>query len=560
VALRSRSFRADRIAWVVFVVLIVGASVATRAWLHRRVRDVGTAPVPLTLDYRLAVLAYERVDGGAQSLPPERLAEHFEALRAAGFHPVSLAQVRDAYRGGAPLPERPILITFDGGHLSTYEAADPLLRRLKWPAVMFLDPRLQEERHATYVYWDRLQRMVDSGLWDVGTVGRWRDAAGVVERHLASYRVLAIARRAGVDEGAGGDGAPAVGFENGWFGVNGPDADPLRLLRIRVPVGWSGDELVHRLRASLAAPALGAASGDAPPVGAAHWACSIGRLESDGDAVTLTGAPRAEAWLAGTEWARDFVLEAEVRVERGPFWVVQQAVASRDAWRWGGTERKLYLQRVRPGTRIDVLARKDVEGGAPWHELRVVKRGDGVWVEWDGLPVGDLPRAVAARWSGYVGFSTGSPKDPGRLLVRRVRFAAIPYQVRAVSASPSDREIRSLLADAPRLAGISPPGFVLARSSIARQPADLQLLTMLAARGAWDLVPTVELTGEADTARAAELADVAARQGWAGVRVIVRGLGPAGRAAWGDAAPAWRRLFDRRGLRLVLEPPAGSAR
>jgi hypothetical protein len=70
----------------------------------------------------------------------------------------------------------------------------------------------------------------------------------------------------------------------------------------------------------------------------------------------------------------------------------------------------------------------------------------------------------------------------------------------------------------------------------------------------------VELTGEADSARAAELADVAERQGWAGVRVIVRELGPAGRAAWRDAAPAWRRLFERRGLRLVLEPPTGSAR
>jgi hypothetical protein len=91
-----------------------------------------------------------------------------------------------------------------------------------------------------------------------------------------------------------------------------------------------------------------------------------------------------------------------------------------------------------------------------------------------------------------------------------------------------------------------------------------QLLTMLAARGAWDLVPTVELKDEAaaaDTARAAEIADAAVREGWAGVRVVVRDLlSPGARAEWEVAAPAWRRLFDRRGLRLVLELPGETAR
>jgi hypothetical protein len=186
-----------------------------------------------------------------------------------------------------------------------------------------------------------------------------------------------------------------------------------------------------------------------------------------------------------------------------------------------------------------------------------------VWVEWDGAPVRGLPRAVAARWRGYVGFSTGSPKDPGRLLVRRARFAAIPYASRVVSASPSEREIRALLADAPRLAAVSPPGLVQDGARLVRRPVDVQLLAMLTARGAWDLVPTVELKGEAasaDTARAAEIADVAVRQGWAGVRLVVRDATPAARTAWEGAAVAWRRLFEHRGLRLVLEPEPRSER
>jgi hypothetical protein len=436
---------------------------------------------------------------------------------------------------------------------------------MKWPAVMFVDPRLQEERHATYVYWDRLQRMVDSGLWDVGTVGAWPDAAHLVERRLGPYRVLATARAAGAHEDAGvdADAGPSIRFENAWFGVNAAGADPARLTRVRVQPTWSGGELVARLRAALGAPEL-ETSGDPPPVEAARWSCSIGSLDADGDTLTLTGVPRAEVWLAGAEWARDFVLEAEVRPERGPFWVVQQAVRSRDAWRWGGKERTLYLQRARPGARIDVLARTEGGRSGVWHKLRVLKRGEGVWVEWDGAPVRDLPLAVAARWRGYVGFSTGGPREPGSVSVRRVRFAAIPYAVRAVSASPSEGEIRSLLADAPRLAGISPPGLVQRGAGLTRPAVNAQLLTMLAARGAWDLVPTVELKDEAaaaDTARAAEIADAAVREGWAGVRVVVRDLlSPGARAEWEVAAPAWRRLFDRRGLRLVLELPGETAR
>jgi hypothetical protein len=543
------------------VALVIGAATGARVWLHRRVPGVDAPPRAVTADYRLAVLAYERVAASARGLAPSRLAEHLEALRAAGFHPVSLRQVHDAYRRGAPLPDHPILITFDGGHLSTYEAADPLLRRLRWPAVVFVDPRRQEERHATYVYWDRLQRMVDSGVWDVGTIGPWPDAARAVERHLGPYRVLGAAGRSGAGAGAGGVDAPPLAFENAWFGVNAPEADPARLARVRVQPGWSGRELVERLRASLSAPGLDP-RGEPPAVGAAGWSCSIGRLDVSGDAVTLTGAPRAEAWLAGTEWARDFVLEAEVRADAGPFWLVQQAVGARDAWRWGGNARALYLQRVRPGSRIDVLARSDGGSGpGGWHTVRVVKRGDGVWVQWDGAATERLPRAVGARWRGYVGFSTGGPGEPGRLSLRRVRFAAIPYAVRAVSASPSRRETRALLADAPRVAGISPPGLVQRGETLERRVVDAQLLTMLAARGAWDVVPSVELDGRAaaDPARAAEIADVAADEGWAGVRVVLRDLGPRARAAWDHAAPGWRRLFERRGLRLVIDQEPGSA-
>jgi hypothetical protein len=553
VALRSRSFRGDRLAWAALLVALVALATAGHAWLHRRVADERPAPDGVR-EFKLVVLAYERVARGTadRHLDPARLAEHLGALAAAGFRPVSLRQVSAAYHHGGALPERAVLLTFDGGHLSTYQAVDPLLRRRRWPAVMFVDARLPEGRHSTYVYWDRLERMVASGLWDVGVVPPWRDQAALVSRRLRGHAVLGVTpgpRPA--DPDVSDLPAPALAFENGLFGVNDVRSDARRLFRVRVDRGWSGRQLVERLAASLAAPTA-AAPDAAAPVEAARWVRAVGDLDVGEEGATLAGGPRGEAWLAGAEWAHDFVLEAEVRAEEGPFWIVQQAVGSREQWRWGGTDRALYLQRLRPGAPLEVVSQVELrsEPGA-WHRLRLVKRGGGVWIEWDGARVAGKPRGVEARWRGPVGIATGSAERPGRVSVRRVRFAAIPYEVRPVSGSPEGPEVQALLGEASRVAAISPPGLVDRDGALVRAPTNDDLIMMLAARGAWDVVPSVTLSGApADPARADEVADLAAARGWAGVRLVPEP---------GDGAPAaaWARAFEARGLRLVVDASGG---
>src|SRR5690606_16790844 len=66
----------------------------------------------------------------------QNFAAHLEWLDAHDFHPVSLAQLVEAARGGAPLPERPVLLTFDDGLRSTYTRAFPLLRAYGFPALV----------------------------------------------------------------------------------------------------------------------------------------------------------------------------------------------------------------------------------------------------------------------------------------------------------------------------------------------------------------------------------------------------------------------------------------
>ena len=55
-----------------------------------------------------------------------------------GFHFVTVADVIRAAAGGSPLPEWPVLVTFDDAYLDTHECARPVLRELGVPAVVFV--------------------------------------------------------------------------------------------------------------------------------------------------------------------------------------------------------------------------------------------------------------------------------------------------------------------------------------------------------------------------------------------------------------------------------------
>ena len=66
-----------------------------------------------------------------------RLEEHLAALVREGYTAVTLDQLEGYVRRGEPLPEKPVVLTFDDGYLSNYELAYPLLLQYGTPAVIF---------------------------------------------------------------------------------------------------------------------------------------------------------------------------------------------------------------------------------------------------------------------------------------------------------------------------------------------------------------------------------------------------------------------------------------
>lgn len=74
-------------------------------------------------------------------VPPERFAAQMRAVAQAGYEAVTMQQLLAGWDDGEPLPERPVVVTFDDGYLSQSVAAGPVLEELGWPGVLYLTTR-----------------------------------------------------------------------------------------------------------------------------------------------------------------------------------------------------------------------------------------------------------------------------------------------------------------------------------------------------------------------------------------------------------------------------------
>lgn len=135
-------------------------------------------------DVRENVRASFLIDPDATALDETTLAEFFSWLHTADYKPVSLQQIIEARAGGAPLPPRAVLLTFDDGYASAYTKVFPLLKRFGYPALLalvtdwletpagapvngFVARRTVMRDH--FLSWEQIREMTDSGLVELAS-------------------------------------------------------------------------------------------------------------------------------------------------------------------------------------------------------------------------------------------------------------------------------------------------------------------------------------------------------------------------------------------------------
>jgi peptidoglycan/xylan/chitin deacetylase (PgdA/CDA1 family) len=154
---------------------------------------------------RVPGLAYGAIGRGQgpRSVSPTVFARHMALVRRLGFRALSIADYARLLRGDtAGLPDRPVLITFDGGRLDAFRHADHVLRRYGLRATMFVPAALVGGDAEDTLTWRELSRMDASDRWDVqaeATTGEQpvaHDAAGSMGAAYAYRRFT----RAGGEE------------------------------------------------------------------------------------------------------------------------------------------------------------------------------------------------------------------------------------------------------------------------------------------------------------------------------------------------------------------------
>ncbi|MEM6283459.1 MAG: polysaccharide deacetylase family protein [Chloroflexota bacterium] len=98
------------------------------------------------------------------TVTPEIFRSHLEFFRENGYSPVSLIELDNALRDGAPLPAKPVILTFDDGHLDHYTNAFPLLQEYGYTGTFFVITSLLDNNHPDYINWEQAKEMAEAGM------------------------------------------------------------------------------------------------------------------------------------------------------------------------------------------------------------------------------------------------------------------------------------------------------------------------------------------------------------------------------------------------------------
>lgn len=137
-------------AVLVFVVALVGR--------------VGAEPLNAGNGTNIIVLNYHKIDfyDDPLSVTPVEFTNQLNYFKTYNYHVVSLNDVYDYLEKDKPLPNKPVVITFDDGYADNYEYAYPILRQFGYPATIFVITKLINTKG--YITWEQAREMQENGI------------------------------------------------------------------------------------------------------------------------------------------------------------------------------------------------------------------------------------------------------------------------------------------------------------------------------------------------------------------------------------------------------------
>lgn len=134
--------------------------------------------------YEVPIIMYHKVTRdkgqvGKFAIGPEALEADFLYLQNSDFTPVLMADLIAFVHQGSPLPEKPIVLSFDDGYFGDYHYVYPLVQEYQIPVVCSIigkttDDYTTEGRQDIiypHVTWPQVEEMAQSGLIEIQNHG-----------------------------------------------------------------------------------------------------------------------------------------------------------------------------------------------------------------------------------------------------------------------------------------------------------------------------------------------------------------------------------------------------
>jgi peptidoglycan/xylan/chitin deacetylase (PgdA/CDA1 family) len=124
-----------------------------------------TADAPILMYHYISAApsANDRIRYGL-SVSPEMFEAQLQLLRDNGFSTITLRDLYNYLAVGTPLPDKPIILTFDDGYLDHYTNAFPILQKYGMIGTFFVLTGPADEGNPAYLSWDMIQAMSNAGM------------------------------------------------------------------------------------------------------------------------------------------------------------------------------------------------------------------------------------------------------------------------------------------------------------------------------------------------------------------------------------------------------------
>lgn len=161
------------IAAAAAVIVVFAAVLSWALWTRpaaAHMEDDGTVCVPILMYHEVKL-----TNAGRDVITPGEFEEDLNYLKTAGYTTVTMGDLIDYVYDAKPLPEKPVVLTFDDGYLNNYVYVFPLLKKYHTKIVLSIIGKNTDDFtyipddniNYSHVTWKQLKEMSDSGLVEV---------------------------------------------------------------------------------------------------------------------------------------------------------------------------------------------------------------------------------------------------------------------------------------------------------------------------------------------------------------------------------------------------------